>query len=148
MSYMIFRALNTILKAAIYVDLEKHKTPYLSILTSYKYHNDNIIHIYSSKLLLDVSITPISMFHILPYKLSLRILLKILLPVIDLNILYKTFKTIINARNSDFWKIANQAPVFVQYILFESAIRPLLPHTYSPTIRLSTRATSTSDSPR
>ena len=145
---MIFRALNTTLKAVILEASKKQKSGYFSILISYKYHNYNIRDKCSSKLLMNMSITPISMFHILPYKLSLRILLKILLPVIDLNILYKTFKTIINARNSDFWKIANQAPVFVQYILFESAIRPLLPHTYSPTIRLSTRATSTSDSPR
>ena len=93
MSNMKTRALNTTLKAVILEALKKQKSGYFSILISYKYQNDNMIHIYCSKFLLNMSTTHISMFHVLIYRLSLRILLKILLPVMDLNIAYKTHRT-------------------------------------------------------
>ena len=56
----------------------------------------------SSKLLLYISITHISMFHILPYMMSLKLLVKFLLPVMDLNMAYKTQITLKITRNSDF----------------------------------------------
>ena len=63
-----------------------------------------MIHIYSSKVLLNMSITLISIFYILPYMIYLRSIVKILLPIMDLNIAYKTHKTSKNTRNSDFRK--------------------------------------------
>ena len=63
-----------------------------------------MIHICSSKLLLNIPITPISMFHILPYIMYLTLLVKMLLPVMDLNIAYKIQKTSKNTCNSDFRK--------------------------------------------
>ena len=75
-------------------------------MISYKYHNDNIIHSHSSKILLNMSITYISMFHNLPYMMYFRPLVKILLKVMDLNMAYKIHKTSKYTRNSDFSKIA------------------------------------------
>ena len=51
-----------------------------------------------------MSITLISMIHILPYMMYLRLLVKILLQVMDLNMAFKTQKTSKNTRNSDFRK--------------------------------------------
>ena len=104
MSNMKIRALNNTLKALIFEASKKHKTSYFSILISYKYHNDNIRDKCSSKILLNMSITSISKFHILPYMMYLTSLVKILLPVTDLNINYKMSKTSKNTRNSDFRK--------------------------------------------
>ena len=56
-----------------------------------------------SKILLVTSITPISMFQILPYKMSLALILKILLLVIALNMFYKTQITSKNTCNIDLW---------------------------------------------
>ena len=105
MSNMRIRALETTLKAVIFEASKNTKLVIFSILISYKYHNDNIIHIYSSTLLLNMTIILISMIHILPYIIYLRLLVKILLPVTDLNMVYKTHKTSKNTRNSDFRKI-------------------------------------------
>ena len=44
------------------------------------------------------------MARILPYMMYLTFLVKILLPVMDLNIFYKTYKTSKNTRNSDLPK--------------------------------------------
>ena len=63
-----------------------------------------MIHIYSSKLLINMSITYISIFHILPYMTYLTSFVKILLPVMDLNTAYKAHKTSKYIRNSDFLK--------------------------------------------
>ena len=46
------------------------------------------------------------MIHILPYMMYLTFLVKILLPVMDLNMAYKTHKTSKYTRNSDFLKNA------------------------------------------
>ena len=46
------------------------------------------------------------MFHILPYMMYLKSKVKILLPVIDLNMTNKTHKTSKYTRNSDYRKIA------------------------------------------
>ena len=71
-------------------------------------------HIYSSKLLLYMSITFISMIQILPHIMYLKTLVKILLPVMALNMDYKTHKTSKNTRNSDFPKNrkTSQNPIF------------------------------------
>ena len=61
-------------------------------MITYKYHNNNMTHIYSSKILLFMSITLISMFHILPYMMYLTLLVKILLRIMDLNMAYKPTK--------------------------------------------------------
>ena len=86
--------------------------------------------IYISKLLLNMSITIISMFHILPYMVYLTSLVKILQLVMDLNMLYKTHKTSKNTRNSDFSKkreigfpaispvLARHTPPSSPYLLF------------------------------
>ena len=63
-----------------------------------------MIHIYWSKILLNMCITHISMIHISPYMMYLTFVVKILLPVIDLNMANKTHKTSKNTRNSDFPK--------------------------------------------
>ena len=104
MPYMYFRSLNTTLKAVILEASKNTKSAYFSILVSYKYQNDNMTHIYSSKVILNMSITLILMFRILPYMIYLKSLVKILLPVTDLNIAYKTQKTSKYTRNSDFSK--------------------------------------------
>ena len=88
----------------LFLSLENCVYTSKSILISYILVGSNITHIYSSYVLLDMSITPISMFQILPYKMSLRLLLKILLPVMDLNMANKSCKAIMNTRNSDFGK--------------------------------------------
>ena len=62
--------------------------------------------IYSSKILLNMSKTPISMFTILPYMIYSVLYFKISLPVMDLNMAYKTKVTSKHTRNSDLWKIA------------------------------------------
>ena len=85
MSNMSFRALDTTLKAVILEAPDNYKSGYFSISISYKYHNDNIIQIHSSKLLLNIPKILISMLHILPYMIYLTYLVKILLPVMDLN---------------------------------------------------------------
>ena len=114
---MKFRALNNTLKAVIFEASKNTKSAYFSILISYKYHNDNMIHIYSSKLLLNMSITLISMIHILPHMMYLTSLVKILLPVMDLNMSYKTKIASKNTRNSDFPK-NRESPVLGLYLLF------------------------------
>ena len=58
----------------------------------------------TSKISLNMSITLISMIHILPLMMSLKLLLKILLLVMDLNILYKTQITSKDTCNIDFRK--------------------------------------------
>ena len=47
-------------------------------------------HIFCSKILLNMSTKHISMFHILPYMTYFIPEVKILLPVMDLNMAYKT----------------------------------------------------------
>ena len=63
-----------------------------------------MVDICSSKIFLNTSITLISMFHILPYMMYLKSLVKILLRVMDLNMSYKTHKTSKYTRNSDLPK--------------------------------------------
>ena len=63
-----------------------------------------MIHIYSSKVLLNLSITFILMLHILPHMVYYISFVKILLQVIDLNMVYKTRRTSKYIRNSDFTK--------------------------------------------
>ena len=79
---------------------------------------------------MNMSITYISMFHILPYMVYLMINMKILLPVKDLNMFYKTHKTSKYTRNSDFRKtreiwfsfispvLARHTPPSSPYLLF------------------------------
>ena len=101
---MRFRALNTTLNAVILEASKNTKLHNFSILVSHIYHNDNMIHICSSKLLLGNSITHITMIHILPYMMYLNLLVKISLQVMDLNIAFKIHLTSKNTRNSDFRK--------------------------------------------
>ena len=63
-----------------------------------------MIHICSSRVILNMSITLISMFHILPYMIYLKPLVKILLQIIDLNMAYKIQIISKNTRNNDFRK--------------------------------------------
>ena len=49
-----------------------------------------------------MSITHISMLHILTYMMYLKLMVKILLQVMDLNMAYKLCKIVMNTRNSDF----------------------------------------------
>ena len=105
MPYMRFRALNSTLKTVILEASKNIKVIIFLILTSYKYHNDNITHIYSSIFSIYMSITCISMIQILPCMMSLKLLVKILLQVMDLNMNYKIQSTPKNTRNSDFLKI-------------------------------------------
>ena len=66
------------------------------------------------------------MTHILPYMIYLKSLVKILLPVIDLHMLYKTHKTSKYTRNSDFRK--NREILFSRDISRSSApYAPLFP---------------------
>ena len=71
-----------------------------------------MIYIYVSKILLNMSITLISMVYILPYIMYLRSLVKILLPVMDLNMAYKTKIALKNTRNSDFRKTRENCILF------------------------------------
>ena len=61
-------------------------------------------HIYSSKILLYMSITRIYFSQMLTSMMCVKLLVKILLQVMDLNMNYKTQKTSQNTRNSDFRK--------------------------------------------
>ena len=56
------------------------------------------------------------MFHILPYMMYFKCLVKILLPVMDLNMVYKTKITLKNTRNIDFTK--NRETVTPRYLPF------------------------------
>lgn len=67
-------------------------------------------HIYSSKILLNTSITLISKFQVKTLMMFLKLLVKILLPVMDLNITNKLCETSKNIQNSDFRKITILSP--------------------------------------
>ena len=102
-----------------------------------------MIHICSSRVILNMSITLISMFHILPYMMYLRSIVKILLRVMDLNMAYKTKIALKNTRNSDFLK--NREIRFSCYISRSSApYAPFFALLTSYTILLSITTTSTS----
>ena len=101
----------------------------------------------SSNVLLNVSITPISGVHILTYMMYFTSLVKILLPVMDLNMAYKTQITFQNTRNSDLPKnrdiwfsrdtsrsSAPYAPFFPLHTLILYNYRPQEPQPPSPAL--------------
>ena len=88
-----------------------------------------MISIYSSKVILNMSTTLISMIHNLTHNMSLSLLLKTLLLVMDLNMAYKMSKTSKNTRNIDFRK--NHEKRFSCYISRSSApYAPFFPLAY------------------